>query len=423
VPAELTSVPAATSPEAQRHLDETVRVWLGLPTGVETPRLPEHLSTLLLRLEEHANDRRDRWGCWDYEFSENHRAGRLRIAELDRWLAERRAELGRTAALEPLWPDDRSFAVCVTHDVDLVSNRETVGQALRHARAGASRLGAEDGGGLQRLARPPVRLGRSLRRLARTPSTRDTLERSVELELERGIRASYLFTVQPLAVRSRWDCVYAPNDRCLFRGRTQRIADVMNLLAGEGLDVGLHGSYAAAREPGALAVERELLREATGLDITSTRQHFLHWDVRWTPQQQDAAGLRIDSSLGFNREVGYRAGTSLPFRQFDVRSSRPLDLLELPLVVQDGALLGEIGIGADLASAKQAVTDVFDEAQASGGAVTFLFHPDKLALSTWAELYEWTLDQTVERGAWSASLSDVDSWFRAREARVLGRDA
>jgi hypothetical protein len=404
-------------------LDETVRVWLGLPTGAETARLPKHLSTLLLRLEEHANDRRDRWGCWDYEFSENHRAGRLRIAELDRWVAERRTELGRTVPPEPLWPDDRPFAVCITHDVDLVSNQQTVGQALRHARAGASRLGAEDGGGLRRLARPPVRLGRSLRRLARIPSTRDTLERSVELELERGIRASYLFTVQPLAVRSRWDCVYAPNDRCRFRGRPQRIADVMNLLADEGFDIGLHGSFAAAGERGALAAERDRLRDATGLDITSTRQHFLHWDVRWTPRLQESAGLRIDSSLGFNREVGYRAGTSLPFRQFDARANRPLDVLELPLVVQDGALLGEIGVGANLSGAKQAVTDVFDEAQASGGAVTFLFHPDKLVLPTWVELYEWTLDQTVERGAWTASLSDVDSWFRAREARVLGRDA
>ena len=43
------------------------------------------------------------------------------------------------------------------------------------------------------------------------------------------------------------------------------------------------------------------------------------------PQLQEAAGLRADSSLGYNRTVGFRAGTSLPFRQFDVSAGRTLD--------------------------------------------------------------------------------------------------
>ena len=404
------------APETKRHLDDTVRVWLGLARDVDAPRLPDELARLFLRLEEHESARRDRWGCWDFEYSESFRSGRLRQAEIDRWLAKQRAELGGA----PLWPDGRPFAVCVTHDVDLISNEATPRQLARHALAGAAVIGAEGDALPRRLARPAVRVARSLRSVSRAPSTRETLERSMELEAQRGIRASYLFTIPPLDVRTRWDCAYAPDDICTFRGARRRIADVMRTLADEGFDVGLHGSYQAGNTSGLLARERDVLRQATGLEIASTRQHFLHWDVRWTPELQEEAGFRVDSSLGFNRNVGYRAGTSLPFHQFDLTKRRSLELLEVPLVVQDGGLLGEIGIAADAEGAQLAVGQMFDEAAETGAAVTVVFHPDKLARPDWLALFEWTLDHALERGAWTGSLRDVDEWWRARERRLLG---
>jgi hypothetical protein len=81
------------SPEARRYLDETVRVWIGLPmgAGVEVPELPDRLARLLLRLEEFENTHRDRWDRWEFDLSENFHAGRLWVAEVDRWVAERRA--------------------------------------------------------------------------------------------------------------------------------------------------------------------------------------------------------------------------------------------------------------------------------------------------------------------------------------------
>ena len=192
---------------------------------------------------------------------------------------------------------------------------------------------------------PSFALARALRAgIVRAPSLAATIERSVALEAERGLTASYFFTVPPAGPWTRWDCVYAPDDRCTFRGAEQRIGDVMRTLRVEGFDVGLHGSYESARTPGVLERERATLEAAIGAPVETTRQHFLHWDVRWTPQLQEQAGLRADSSLGFNRTVGFRAGTSLPFRQFDVAADRALDVVEVPLAVQDAALLGPIGL-------------------------------------------------------------------------------
>jgi len=415
--------PVVDSPEARRYLDETVRVWLGLPAdaGVEPPALPDRLARLLLRLEEYENAHRDEWGRWEFDFSENFHAGRLWVPEVDRWVAERRAELAPSTALQPLWPDGRRFAVCLTHDIDLVSTSSTPRQIVRYARAGLARTGVTRRRELLRFARPPIRVARSLRSgVARVPSTRDTLERSVALEACRGAVSSYFFTVPPLGGRSRYDCAYAPEDPCLFREAPQALADVMRTIADEGFDIGLHGSYQAGVRPGALAAERAALELTTGLEIRTTRQHLLHWDVRWTPRLQVEAGLRVDSSLGFSRNVGFRAGTSLPFRHFDAVTRRPLELLEVPLVVQDAALLGPWGLDLDAAHASDVVRRLFDAAVEVGCAVTLLVHPDKLVHPDWLALYEWALDYAMALEGWLTSLERLSEWWRRREASLLG---
>jgi hypothetical protein len=412
---------ALRAPETARHLENTVRVWLGLRASepIACPALPLELARLLLRAEEHERDTRDRWGGWDHTHAESARRGTLGLAELDRWLAARRDEVEPVARLEPRWPSGRRFAVCLTHDVDVLALRSTPAQILRDARAAF----APDGWTPLplRALRPPVRVARALRRgPTRAPSLRETLERSVELERARGFTASYFFTVPPAGGWTRWDCVYAPEDRCSFRGRVQSVAEVMRTLRGEGFDVGLHGSYRSAVAPGVLSAERTRLEQAIDGDVRTTRQHFLHWDVRRTPGLQESAGLHADSSLGSNRSVGFRAGTSLPFRQYDLAARRPLDLVQVPPAVQDAALLGPIGLRAGTEATRAAVGDLLGEVAGVGGVLTLIFHPDKLLRPDWRSLYEWTLDRVTESGAWVTSVSGLDEWWRDRERAILG---
>ncbi len=410
------------APETRRYLEDLVRVWLGIDDRrIDVPRLPSNLARLLLRLEEYEDGGRDPWGCWSFAASENFQRGTLFEPEVDLWLRERRNELSRSHRLVPLWPHGRRFAVCLTHDVDLMSLQLTPGQALRYARAGLAPGIPGVGQGLLRVIRPPVRLARSVRSgIVRAPSLRDTLERPVALEAERGAAASYFFTVPPPGPRSRYDCVYAPTDRCLFREKRMRVADLMRTLVDEGFDVGLHGGYAAALTPGVLTAEREILEAATGLEVTTTRQHFLRWDIHQTPLYEEEAGLLADSSLGFNSTVGFRAGTSMPFHHFSVARRQQLRLLEVPLIAQDGALLEQHGLRLDLEGARALLRRLFDAVAGVGGVMTLLFHPDKLVYPDWLALYEWSLDHALENDAWLTSLHDLERWWRLREAAILG---
>lgn len=412
----------AAGDAARRYVEQTVRVWIGVrDPSVVLPRLPDHLARVLLRLEEYERPDRDRWGIWDFASSENFRAGHLWEPEIDAWVAAARAALAHTTALEPMWPGGRRFAVCLTHDVDLLSAQSTPSQVLRFARAGLAPGAAEPGEVLRKLARPAVRVVRSGRAgIARSPSTAETLDRSVAAEAKRGVTASYLFTAPPHGRGSRYDCVYVPGDRCVFRGARASAGQLMRDLAAEGFDVGLHGSYAAALEPGALAAERATLQSCTGLELTTTRQHFLRWDVRTTPRFQEEAGLDVDSTLGFNRNIGFRAGTSLPFNHFDVTTETRLGLLEIPLAIEDTALLSPGGLELDFPDARGVIGQLLDRVAEVGGVGTLLFHPDKFADGEWLTLYEWSLDRALDQGAWVTSLRGLADWWREREQRVLG---
>jgi len=393
-----------------------VRTWLGLRADQDVPQLPDDLARRLLRVEEYEHAHRDQWGNWEFGFCEAFRDGRLWEPDVDRWLVEQRRDLESSA--EPLWPDGHALAVCLSHDVDLIANAVTARQALRSMRTSLAGGAASRRDRVVGLARPGVRAARALYHgVSRAPAA-DALELCVELERERGVTATYFFTVYPGAAGHRYDCVYDFDDACRFRGERVQVADVIRTLHGEGFDVGLHGSYNSALVPGRLAQEKRALEQAAGAAVTTTRQHFVHWDVRTTPRLQAEAGFAADSTLGFNRNVGFRAGTSLPFRWLDLERGEPLDLLELPLVVHDGALVRADALELDVVLARGVIRRMIDTAAETGTAATLLFHPNNLERGEYLELYRFAIDYGLERGGWFTSLRELERWWRGREARL-----
>jgi len=400
------------------HLATTVRAWLGSSATEDVPELPDALARRLLRVEEYERSHRDRWGNWEFAYCDSLREGRLWEADVDRWVADRRRELGLRSG--DLWPEARPFAVCLTHDVDLVSEAVTPQQALRSMRTSLNGGGASRHETLVRLARPGVRAARALYHGIRRAPAADMLELCVELEHGWGVTASYFFTVNRGASGHRYDCVYDFADACTFRGRRMTVGDVARALDTEGFDIGLHGSYASAVEPGVLLFEKKALERELGSRVTTTRQHFVHWNVRSTPNLQESAGFAADSTLGFNRNLGARAGTSLPFRWFDVEADRPLDLTQVPFLVQDGALFREDALELDDELAEAVIGDAIVRTAATGGLLNLVLHPNNLADPRYLKLFRYTVERALAEGAWFGSIADVNELWRRREAAAGG---
>jgi hypothetical protein len=238
------------------------------------------------------------------------------------------------------------------------------------------------------------------------------------IEQQIGTAGTYLFTVLPHR-RTVYDCVYDFDDKCTFRGRSRTVRALVQTLHDEGFDVGLHGSWSSAIDETVLASERERLSDAVGTDITVTRQHYLHFDMRRTPGIQARSGLRVDSTLGFNRNVGFRAGTSLPFHHFDLSSQKTVDVLEIPLSMQDGSLFGRNALELDHEMARRTIISFTDAIAEVGGVLTLLFHPHSLIAKDVRDLYRFALEYGAGAGGWLASLDSIDRWWRERERRIL----
>jgi len=409
------------TPNATQHVAQLVREWVGAPKAVAVEDLPDELARLVLRVEESEHSHRDQWGCWEYGFSENFRRGRLWIPEIDVWVAAERKRLAEVVPLEPLWPGDAPFALCLTHDVDMVARRWTASQHLRSlgvALRGST--GESPEAARQRRAWAAARaVGRApYFGISHAPDASDTLERSVELERSRGVTASYLLTVYPARRKTIYDAVYAGADRFRYRGRTRRVDEVARELEQEGFDVGLHAGYAAAADLDDFRYEKSVVEDYIGRDVVSCRQHYLHWDVVTTPRIQAEAGIRVDTTVGFNRNIGFRAGTALPYRLFDLAADEPLDLLEVPLIIQESPLLSANALELDLPLAQETIEGFIERIAETGGVLTLLFHPHSFAEAAHLRLFTWALDCARDRGAWVASLSMIRSWWEERATRL-----
>jgi hypothetical protein len=411
-----------TAPEIEQaavaHVERFVRTVLGIAhdSSVAVPAMPSHLMRRLLRTEEINSDVRDQWGCWEFGYSESFRRGKLWEPEVDDWLTEVRAQIGASAS-RPLWPHGHRFVVCPSHDVDMVTRTWTPRQLLRSLRVALS----AGGGGRARSEAVLRAVGRAVvYGTSDAPAAASTLERCVEIELARGVKGSYFFTVYPPGRLSSYDCVYTLNDSFTYRGQRRRVRDLIAELVDKGFDVGLHGSYFSALDATLLAAQREALGDATGSEVRTTRQHWLHWDPHITPAAQAAAGFSADTTLGFNRNIGFRAGTSFPFFLSAPHPFRALDVLEIPLVVQENAIFGASALELDESLAREIVQSVVNRVAAVAGVFTFLVHPHSLLDERVASLYAWLLDYALDQGAWVTSIAEVDSWWRQRSDTVAG---
>ena len=106
-------------------------------------------------------------------------------------------------------------------------------------------------------------------------------------------------------------------------------------------EIGLHPSYASFKDKRQFLKEKKDLESVIGKKITSSRQHILHYDVIKTPEVLESSGVINDFTLGFQDQIGFRAGTGFEYYLWDNKKDRKFNIIETPLVIMDGCLLIE----------------------------------------------------------------------------------
>jgi peptidoglycan/xylan/chitin deacetylase (PgdA/CDA1 family) len=294
--------------------------------------------------------------------------------------------LRRELGIEPpRWKGAR-FAVALTHDVDVPWRWTRIGVKGAAARLKSHVLGRRRG--------PAVREARALAAMPlhrlRGTDPNWCFEALLDAEGERGASSTFFL----LAGHNDGHDGPSPETYEQLRPR------LVETIAGGGGEVGLHGSYLAARDPALLAREIGVL-EALGARVRGHRYHYLRVDCHENLAPLPGLGLRYDTTVGFPDAIGFRAGIAHPYRPWDVASDRPLDLVEIPLAAMDVTLGEERYLGLSASEAEPRLLALLDWASRHGGGFSLLWHTDRFDRATargWDRLYLRVIEAVAERG-------------------------
>ena len=371
--------------------------------------LPEDLAMNCLKhlsRSEEVADTVDAWGNWEGKSGKPGEG--YRQAFLDRSILNWAASKG--VLRRHIWPEGAEWAVCLTHDMDFVNRyarwSETVMLLSRLCRGGA---------GLQRTLR---RVGGGLLRSAGGFRADPwwCFEKWTNMALEAGTPSTWMVFPQTVSKPHPWDAAYSYGDTVCFNKRKMRVSEMLRELRCAGMEVGLHPSIHAARDVSLLKDQRRQVEQAVGCDVTSVRQHFLRWDAGHTPKAQIEAGLKLDSTLGFNRGVGFRNGGCYPYQMPDPVTGEVTSLIQIPLQLMDVALFSEDGLGCRTPDeAIACCMEVMEEVQAVGGVLVLNWHPNSITNDSMMAVIRNLLEEVRRRRAWGATLKDVAAHWEKRE--------
>lgn len=303
-------------------------------------------------------------------------------------------------------PPDAPFAIALTHDVDDVWRwtARGVAAALRRAALDA-RAGdyARSRWELEGVAQGLVR------HFPRGTDPYWTFPELIRREDAQGVDSSFFIIASH---QERLDGV----EPAVYRRRRQTL---LRLLRRAGRETGLHGNSRDRVDPVALAEDRSRLKEMTAGAVEGIRFHYLRCLYHETLPLLEAAGFAYDSSLAFAEHEGPRCGLSFPFRPYLLAEDRPLDLVELPLVVMDGTLQERHYRSLPVAEGRTAAQRVLGAVRDVGGAAALLWHNtrlDPLIARGYGQVYWDLVDWAIAQGGVATSAREVLRQWRSEVA-------
>lgn len=291
------------------------------------------------------------------------------LAELERTSIEKDGYFIRKAR----WPENASYASCLTHDVDNIE------QPLGHLMETRKRFSLSD----------------FILAVLRIRSVYDNLSYVASMETKRGYHSSFYF----LSAHYNLSSV----------SRTAR------RLFGNGWDIGLHGDFGTHDSPSEMAKARSRFELGTGIKPKGLREHYLRFDYGKTWKIVEDAGFSYDTTVGNREKLGFRLGLCTPFHP-PGEGWTSLATLELPLVLMDTTLWGYLK-----RNESQGMSDfqkLKGEVAAVGGLLTILWHQEAVRMRG-GRIYPSLLDELWKDRCFVASGVEIANWWNSRSRPLV----
>ena len=204
-----------------------------------------------------------------------------------------------------------------------------------------------------------------------------------------------------------------------FRYDIEDLENERGSIADNGWEVGLHGGYYAYDNLEEMKKEKERLENVLGKDVIGYRNHYLRFKVPDTWELLAKAGFKYDTTFGYGDIVGFRNGMCHPFKPFNLNSAKEIDILEIPLIIMDGALFGSV---KSFKEAWETTKRLIDTVEKYNGVITLLWHSNNFNCAfkdSWVKFYIKILEYCYEKNAWMTSGEEIYKWWRDRHDSYL----
>jgi hypothetical protein len=279
----------------------------------------------------------------------------------------------------PKYPDGKTFAICLTHDIDnlFIRKQSSINQTIR------SVLRADYG---------------SFRKHSKTVLNKRNnpyyeLNKIIDLEKRYDGKSSFYF----LSLKE---------NELDFNYRLEDIKDVFGLIKTSGCEIGLHAGHLASENFDKYLSEKNYLESVISAEIAGNRNHYLKFKTPGSWDVLSRAGIKYDTTLGYHNYVGFRNGMCYPYYPFNLESDQFESVLEIPLVIMDDALHKYMLM--DQKPALDLCKQLVETTKSYNGVLTFLWHNNHpLGL----DFYEQFLKFCNDSGAWITSCDEMYHWW------------
>lgn len=155
--------------------------------------------------------------------------------------------------------------------------------------------------------------------------------------------------------------------------------------------VGIHPSYHSNSDFGELQKEYELFTVRLGATPIWSRQHFLKLSLPETYRNLIKLGIQADFSMGYASATGFRAGTTLPFKFYDLQKEETTALEIHPFEMMDITLQQYLQLSPK--DALQKTIELIRKIKDVNGIFCAIWHNESLS-----ETKHWANWRTVFEG-------------------------
>ena len=173
---------------------------------------------------------------------------------------------------------------------------------------------------------------------------------------------------------------------------------IKDILKKEGNNIGIHLSRIAYNNLENANSEINRLRKISGTNIIYNRFHYLMFDIKNSWNILEKNKIKYDLSLGFPEFIGFRCGICYPFRVFDLKRKKKLNVIEIPLNIMD-VTITEYMIGLKKEEKDYLILDVINNIKKYDGILNLLWHNNSYvdySTSANEELLDSVLKQAIK---------------------------